>query len=375
MDRAQLTLPAQVIAADINDDAKVDLIGAGTVFTNNGNGGFDAFQFNPPNIRSNSFVVADVNRDGKPDLITLTNQTVPPFAESIVVYTNSGNRTSFQFPYIATLGFHSSTTNVGNESLIAQGSLGNAGDVLRQWPGRACFISNAISNTVSLFTNDGTGAFGSNTTFGVRMGLPVTADINRDGKVDFISLGYTNDLVYVFTNNGSGVFGSNAALNVIAPTNVFTADVNGDGWVDLLILSVTNYFGCHDSIPVSTLSIWTNNGSGIFGSSASFTVGSRGQRVNDLKAAKLFGDGRLQLAFAVDDVYYGKTYLMVYTNNGSGDYFGSNFITANLSAAGLTNPVSLAVADVSGDNGNLDLITANITSGNGTLAQCLHQQR
>jgi len=357
------TPPAPVIAVDLNGDGKLDLIGAGTVFTNNGKGAFSAFQFNPPDIRSNSFVAADADHDGKLDLIILTNQTVPPFAESIVVYTNGGNRSSFQYPYGFTLGFHSSTTNVGQETVVTKGALGNAGDVYGN--GRTnLFYYNHISSTVSLFTNDGTGVFGSNTTFGVRMGLPVTADVNRDGKIDFISPGYTNDLVYVFTNDG-GAFGSNAAFGINAPTNVFTADVNADGWVDLIVLSVTNYAGA-DNMPVSRLSVWTNNGSGIFGSNTSFTVGDRGQRVNDLKVAPLFGDANVHLAMAVNDVYYGKTYLMVYTNNGSGR-FGSNFITANLSAGGFTNPVSLTVADVSGD-GNLDLISANNTSSSGTIS-------
>src|ERR1035438_4269769 len=87
--------PAQVTAADVNGDGKVDLIGAGTVFTNGGKGNFGAFQFNPLNIRSNGFVAADVNRDGRMDLIALTNLTASPFTESIVVFPNSGNRSSF----------------------------------------------------------------------------------------------------------------------------------------------------------------------------------------------------------------------------------------------------------------------------------------
>jgi rhodanese-related sulfurtransferase len=164
--------PAQVIAADMNGDGKVDLIGAGTVSTNNGKGIFGAFQFNPLNIRSNGFVAADVNHDGKLDLIALTNQTVSPFAESIVVYTNSGNRSSFPFNF--TLGFSSGTTNVGNAAAIAQGSLCSAGDVYGN--GRVnLFYFNFTSSTVSLFTNNGTGIFGSNTTFGVRMGFPPKA--------------------------------------------------------------------------------------------------------------------------------------------------------------------------------------------------------
>jgi hypothetical protein len=182
--------PAQVIATDMNGDGRVDLIGGGMVLTNNGKGVFTAFQTTALNIRSNSFLVADVNRDGKMDLIALTNLTVAPYTESIVVYTNSGNSSSY--PYNFFLGNYSSTTNVGNETVfgqvVAQGSLVSAGDVAGNGLVNL-FYFNSTNTTVCLFTNNGSGAFGSNFTFSAKMSAPVAADVNRDGKVDFVSLG------------------------------------------------------------------------------------------------------------------------------------------------------------------------------------------
>jgi hypothetical protein len=346
--------PAQIIATNFSGDGKVDLIGAGTVLTNSGKGIFNnALQFSPLTIRSNGFVAADVNRDGKMDLIALTNLTTSPYTESIVVYTNTGSSAFNGF----SLGFYSSTTNVGNASLSGPnngvGALASAGDVYGNGLVNL-FYYNFPSNSVTLFTNSGSGTFGSNTTFGVKMSLPVSADVNRDGKMDFISYGYTNNLVYIYTNNGSGIFSSNAAFSVKAPTNLFTADVNGDGWVDLIVESVTN-FNNNPSDPVTTLSVWTNNGSGTFGSNTSFTVGNIGERVMDLKAANLFGDANVHLALSVKDVLNNAGYLMIYTNNGTGG-FGSNFVTANIGAN--LNPASLAVADLNGD-GSLDLVSAN----------------
>jgi|GEM_PF-714045 len=355
---------ALVLAADINGDGKVDVVGAGTVYTNNGKGTLTAFSASLLNLRSNAFVVADVNRDGKLDVITLTNPAAFPYTENILVYTNSGPVSTY--PYGFKLGLYATITNVGSVKtssgqILASGTLGNAGDVYGN--GRMnLFYYNAYSNSVSLFTNNGSGGFGSNITFGVKMGLPVAADVNRDGLMDFISPGISNNLVYIYTNNGSGSYGSNAALSVKGVVSVLPADVNGDGSVDLICLSYTN----NNNQITNTISIWTNNGSGTFGSNVSFTVGyvgAHGQQVNDVKAAKLFGDGQLELTFAAYDQVHSYGYLMVYTNNGAGG-FGSNFITASVGLNLI--PLSVVVADVSGD-GNSDLVSANYSSYYNTL--------
>ena len=67
-----------------------------------------------------------------------------------------------------------------------------------------------------MLTNNGNGRFVSNTV--LNAGLTVTwgaaADLNGGGKVDLIAvLNYGESLV-VFTNNGGGIFGSNANYSV-----------------------------------------------------------------------------------------------------------------------------------------------------------------
>ena len=63
----------------------------------------------------------------------------------------------------------------------------------------------------------------------------VAADVNGDGHVDVITPNQGNNTLTVLTNNGSGILGFNATLNVgSGPEALTAADVNGDGRVDLI---------------------------------------------------------------------------------------------------------------------------------------------
>jgi len=151
----------------------------------------------------------------------------------------------------------------------------------------------------------------------------------------------------VLTNNGSGVFVSNATYTVgHEPFSVIAADINGDGKVDLIS---ANQGG--------TLSVLTNNGTGGFGSNATYNVG--GDLVS-VVAADVNGDGYVDLICANQN----SNTLTVLTNDGSG-----NFTLASSPTVGY-GPCSVTAADVNGD-GKLDLISANKGASpnfNGTLS-------
>jgi hypothetical protein len=318
--------PQSVVAADVNGDGRLDLIANGLVLTNNGSGGFGSnTTYSVGSSGSTCVVAADVNGDGKPDLITANAGST-----TLTVLTNNG---SGVFGSNATLDVNSTPQCVVAADVNGDGK-----------PDLIC-VSSSGARFMTVFTNNGSGVFGLSSTpanGNARAFSIVAADINGDGKPDLITANFTTDTLTVFTNNGSGVFGSNATYTVGSqPRSVVAVDVNGDDKLDLI--SANSVSG--------TLTVLTNNGSGVFGSNATYNVGSQPRSV---VAADVNGDGKVDLICA----NAGGGTLTVLTNNGSGA-FGLN-ATYTVGNA----PYSVVAADVNGD-GLMDLVSAN--EGSGTL--------
>ena len=328
----------QIAVADINGDGRLDLITANhntntlTFLTNNGSGGFGFYATLTVGPNPGYIIAADLSGTGKLDLITANNG-----ANTLTVLTNNGSS-----------GFGSNATiTVGNspQSIVAADVNGD---------GKLDLICANLTNpgTLTVLTNNGNGVFGFNTTLTVGKN-PVnfaTADVNGDGKIDLITANSGANTLTVLTNNGNGVFGSNATLNVgKTPNWIIAADVNGDGKPDLICANVGT----------NTLTVLTNNGSGVFGLSATLIVGGFPFSV---VAADLNGDGKLDLISGNGGNWptgTGKT-LTVLTNSGSG-VLSSN-VTLNVGSA----PYWIATADLNAD-GKPDLIAANFNDNTVTV--------
>jgi len=315
--------PSSVVAADVNRDGKVDLISANasaatlSVLTNNGSGGFALASSPGVGNSPNSVVAADVNGDGKVDLVSANY-----YGNTLSVLTNNGNG-----------GF----ITAGTYSVGQYPRQVTTADV--NGDGKVDLISgNEGNNTLSVLTNNGNGGFVLSATLNGGSGSgPVTAaDVNGDGKVDLICANYNDNTLSVYTNSGSGGFVLATNLSVgNGPASVAAADVNGDGKVDLICANYND----------NTLSVLTNSGSGGFALAATLNVGNGPASV---VATNVSGNGRVDLICAN---YYDNT-LSVLTNAGSS--FG---LATNLSVG--SGPWSVVAADVNGD-GRLDLICANV---------------
>ncbi len=342
------TGPKSVVAADVNGDGKPDLICANavdntlTVLTNNGNGTFTLSATLVVGRAPRFIAVADVDGDGTPDLISANI-----LDNNLTVLTNTGSGT-FSL---------SSSPRVGAWPLAVL-----AADV--NGDGKLDLISaNLDGNSLTVLTNNGDGTFTLSATIGLEDGpiSVVAADVNMDGKLDLICAnnlhpnGTPANTLTVLTNNGRGTFTFSAELVVAGqPASVVAADVNGDGRPDLVCAN----YELPDGTSANTLTVLTNMGNGAFTFSVTLEVGENPAAV---VAADFNGDGWLDLISADSGNGSGKT-LTVLTNNQHGEF--------SLSAkpdVGL-GPQSVAVADVNGD-GKLDLISANY--GNPVLGNTL----
>ena len=275
--------PITVVAADVNGDDKLDLISANygsssgnvgdgntlTVLTNNGNGGFGFNATITLNNVSGNVLAADVNGDGKVDLISANSQT-----NMLTILTNNGS---------GVFGFNATVTVGTNPVFVAAADVNGDGKMDLISANYGSF--GVFGNTLTVLTNNGRGVFGSNATLTVGQNpqCVLAADVNGDGKMDLISANFGASTLTVLTNNGNGIFGFNATLPVGSnPRRVIAADMNGDGKVDLIS---ANFLG-------GTLTVLTNNGNGGFGFNATLTVGAG---VTSVAAADVNGDGKLDL--------------------------------------------------------------------------------
>jgi hypothetical protein len=340
--------PIGVAAADVNGDGRPDLISANlgdgtlTVLTNNGHGGFGSNATLNVGLSPGSapaFVLtADVNGDGKPDLISANSGDY-----TVTVLTNNG---SGGFVLDATLTVGAYPVSVAAVNINGDGKI-------------ALISANESDGTLTVLTNNGSGRFGFNTTLSVGSGpgsgptSVVAADINGEGKPDLISANSIDGTLTVLTNNGSGGFGSNATLVVgSGPLCVAATDINGEGKPDLI--SANSIDG--------TLTVLTNNGSGGFGSNATLVVGFNvGPYPQFVVVADVNGDGLPDLVSAN---YFDNSLSVLLNGTGAP---GSPLLTislANRDTAVISWPSS-AVGFVLQQNS--DLATKNWSAFSGTV--------
>jgi hypothetical protein len=321
--------PFAVAVADVNGDGKPDLISANagvgslTVLTNNGDGIFGSNATLNVGTVPVFVAAADINGDGKPDLISANDSSAS--GGSLTVLTNNGKGL---FVLSATL-----TAAIAGPYCVAVADVNGDGK-----PDLICADSG--DNLLTIFLGNGTGGFTPNSTIGVG-NLPeyvVAADLNSDGEPDLVAANFNDGTLSILTNNGTGSFTASMSTNIVVGTGVDSVqavDVNGDGKLDLV---------CATSQGITVL---TNNGHASFALYATINLASAATSV---AVTNFSGTGKMDIACAENN-----NSVQIFTNNGSGG-FGLN------TTVSFTIPQkSLMTADVNGD-GKPDLITANYTS-------------
>lgn len=309
-----------VALADVNGDGKLDIVvgsfwdsdqqhGLVSVLLGNGNGTFQpAVSYNSGGVDAASVAIADVNGDGKPDLIVAN--CAPSGAPGCPGGAGDGNvavllgRGDGTFETAVTYdpgGYSTSSLAVAdvNGDGIPDIIVSNL---------YAC--DNCSNGNVSVLLGHGDGTFqaavsyssGDDIAWGVSVG-----DINGDGKPDLlVAAGCPNGfcgggVVAVLLGNGNGTFQAASTYDSGGEsTSVTVADVNGDGKPDLVALNWCTGIANGSCTTEGSAGVLIGNGDGSFQPAAVFDTGgySTGAVVRDIN-----GDGKPDIL--VSNYYFG----------------------------------------------------------------------
>ena len=364
------------VLSDINGDGIIDIVSvdnAGILVTpGNGDG-----TYQPP-IRTtltdpaNAFVVADLDGDGRKDLIVYSG---PAFSvQSLTVFLGLGNG-GFRVSGKITLPASASSRNLAGADPIALADFDGNGlpDIALNGSG----ISNGIAvDKVSVWLNQGGGTFGTPVTFptgtnpGSSASLIVVGDFNNDGNPDIASASSLGRMAVIF-GDGKGAFGAPLTFtanlgNAVQLTNLAVSDLNGDGKLDLV--TAQTWIG----VPAdASVGVYMGHGDGTFASGVLYrpsvidVYGLVTVYPGTLQFADLTGDGILDLVASNYRVSsFGE--VIVYPGNGDGTFEPASIYQTTSQAN------FVAAADLNSD-GRMDLVvTSPSTSGQLSAIQVLN---
>jgi hypothetical protein len=310
-----------------------------------------------------SVAVADVNGDGKPDMVvasfcaSASNCTGLFGPGGVSVLLGNGDGTFEPAVTYSSGGYNASAVAIADVN--GDGEL----DVV---VANQCQSSSSCVGSVSVLFGNGNGTFRppvSYSTAGYYSESIAIADLNGDGHPDLIVSnlcatggncdGVTVGRVSVFIGNGDGTFQPAAVYGSdgYAALSVAIGDVNDDGKLDVL---VANSCAAYDCSPTSgSVGVLLGGGGGVLEGNGAFSTG--GSFATSVAVMDVNGDGHLDLLVA--DQCLGESCsepgdASVLLGNGDGTFQPA--VSYNVA---LQQPTAIAAADVNGD-GRPDLLVA-----------------
>jgi hypothetical protein len=343
---------ASLAVADVNGDGRPDLLvtdngGSVNVLLGNGDGTFQApVAYNSGGSPARWVAVADLNGDGKPDL------AVANFSNTVGVLLGNGDGT-FQ-PAVTYASSSSGATGPDFVALADVNSDGKPDIVVINLIG-----GNSLTKQASVLIGNGDGTFQPAVGYSTGGQIPVSvavADVNGDGKPDLlIANEWASDQdtslgsVGVLIGNGDGTFESPVALDSGGSLahSVAVEDVNGDGKPDVVVSNCgpTGSQACveYGNPPgIGVVSILLGNGDGTFRSGVTFSAGVTG--ASSIAVADISGDGKKDITVSSCGSSSCDNAVGVLLGNGDG-----TFQPALTFGSGGYGGALVGVADVNGD--------------------------
>ena len=259
-----------VLAADVNGDGKVDLIVVGNgvrILPGTGAGTFGtATNLTTGSNNPHAAAVGDFNGDGKMDLAVTNLNT-----DNVSIFLGAAN---------GVFGTPTSYATGGGPFGIAMGDFNGDGKL-------DLAVACTSSTSVSVLLGTGMGTFAPATSVsigGFSLAIAV-GDLNGDGKLDLVVGNYQGVRLFALFGTGSGAFGSPNPIPVGRdPNAIALADVNGDGILDIVAANVTG----------GNVNVVLGRGAGLFGDTAYYYTA--GQTPQSVVLGDFNGDGRIDIA-------------------------------------------------------------------------------
>ena len=343
VDYASGTNPQEIVAADFNNDGRLDLVVANptansvNVLLGNGNGTFQAPKSSAAGDNPISVAVGDFNDDGKLDLAAASGGTA-----CVSVMLGNGDGT-FQAPSSIEIGSDPSSVAVGDFN--GDGKLDLAATSNVYVPYYSYYYGNYGFNEghVHVLLGNGAGSFAAPTDTSLGFGYHTSAaaaDLNGDGNDDVVAVNVDYSAVTVALGSSTGdPLGSAASYGTgWSPQAVTVGDFSGDGVLDLATAG-------------QTADILRGLDDGTFQWVSQQNVSSTAVAAADYNA-----DGKLDVVTA--DPWAATVSVLLGRGDGT--------LTAPIGHAAGTSPMAVATGDFNGD-GRADVAAANTGSGNVTV--------
>lgn len=293
-----MSIPLMI--ADVNADGKPDLVvvnqtdrnyghGVVSVLMGNGDGTFrPALTYDSGGFGAFSASVADVNRDGNLDVVVLNCVSTGPndcqnFNQegAVGILVGNGDGT---FQPARTYG--SGSPAFSSPLVVADVNGDGKPDIL---VGNSCPNNNCSAGhgPLGVLLGNGDGTFHKAATYDPESAHDVLSialgDLNGDGKLD-VAIGGSG--IGVFLGNGDGTFQPVRVFPSLGSSPVFAADFNHDGILDLLGIAATS----------GSAAVFLGNGDGTFQTEQDYKLG--GKQFSQVTLADLNGDTKPDLVAA-----------------------------------------------------------------------------
>jgi hypothetical protein len=377
---------AQSVAADFNGDGKPDVAAVGatvggdvSILLNQGTGVNSITHAYPlgAGFAGSSIAAADVNGDGKIDLVVGTTDYVT--TTNIGVLLGNGDGTFGSLISTQAAAYPASTQiavgdfngdHIPDVALIfsfipccsgagAPGKLllvmlgkgdGTFGPPTSYFAGNGTLslavgdfngdgkldIAVASSSGIGIFLGNGDGTFQAATFMGSSYVAVTVADLNGDGKLDLIAGVSPRDVppgsLQVFLGNGDGTFKALATFGSATTSSIAVSDVNGDGKLDLIV----------------STAVYLGNGDGTFGVPVSFYAGP----AIDPVIADFNEDGKPDIFELLPGGFYGATF---FNTTPASMQLSATPLSPSTIAAGSSATSTVTVTPIFGFSGMVNL--------------------